>query len=59
MYVPELTKNQAIILLLVFIAIGGLVLYGSHDAPQLNSTGIVAPKMEGPSTPPPGYAAVR
>ncbi|MEI6660050.1 MAG: hypothetical protein WCK91_01340 [bacterium] len=30
----ELTKTEAIILLIIFIAIGGIVLYGNNNAPK-------------------------
>jgi hypothetical protein len=52
----KLNKTQAIILLLVLIAIGGIVLYGK-DTPSITKK--VPPLIEGPTTPPPGYAAPR
>jgi hypothetical protein len=50
-------KTQAIILLLILIAIGGIVMYGKK-IPQKNTENIV-PSIKGPTTPPPGYAAPR
>lgn len=32
---PELTKTQALILLIIFVAIGGIILYTPHDAPHI------------------------
>jgi len=53
-------KTRAIILLLILIAIGGLVLYGRATPPsQTLHTTTVPPSIEGPHTPPPGYAVPR
>jgi hypothetical protein len=58
MHKKELNKTQTIFLLIVFIAIGGIVLYGTKKENELTND-ITTPKMQGPSTPPPGYANPR
>ncbi|MCE9517894.1 hypothetical protein K8Q96_02755 [Candidatus Nomurabacteria bacterium] len=54
----ELSKTQTIFLLIIFIIIGGIVLYGTKKEDRLLKD-TSSPKMQGPSTPPPGYANPR
>lgn len=51
-------KAQAIILLIILIAIGGVVMYSSKPTPKLTPKNITT-MIKGPATPPPGYAASR
>ena len=53
-------RKQAIILLLILIAIGGVVMYGGHKVPRTEKTSLDAtPRIKGPSSPPPGYEPPR
>lgn len=58
-------KTQAILLLLVLIAIGGMVMYGKDkNAPTLKKARtsempLVPPVIKGPTTPPPSYESSR
>lgn len=54
----ELSKTQTIFLLIIFIIIGGIILYGTKKEDRLLED-TSSPKMQGPSTPPPGYANPR
>jgi hypothetical protein len=58
MHKIEINRTQTIILLIVFIAIGGIVLYGTKNETVVTNS-ITTPKIQGPSTPPPGYANPR
>jgi hypothetical protein len=51
-------ERLAIVLLIILIAIGGIVMYG-EKRPSKATEELTPPRVKGPPTPPPGYAAPR